>query len=201
MQEKILIKGIFITRKDKRNFLLLGLIMFVGSFVLENFVLKKILLTISEWLFWLFIGWCRLLRPIGVLFLLIFLCLFLLERFFSKAELIVSNVRVYGRIPFGKKLDLPLDKISAVGTSFLKGIDVGTSSGRIHLKFVKNRDEIYSVIGKLLIERQQAEKSNTAQNNKNSSNANEIRNYKELLDSGIITQEEFDEKKKQLLNL
>ena len=29
----------------------------------------------------------------------------------------------------------------------------------------------------------------------------EIKKYKELLDSGVITQEEFDAKKKQLLNL
>lgn len=32
-------------------------------------------------------------------------------------------------------------------------------------------------------------------------NAGELKKYKELLDSGAITQEEFDEKKKQLLNL
>jgi len=33
------------------------------------------------------------------------------------------------------------------------------------------------------------------------SNADELKKYKELLDSGIISQEEFDEKKKQLLGL
>lgn len=31
--------------------------------------------------------------------------------------------------------------------------------------------------------------------------AEELKNYKELLDSGVITQEEFDAKKKQLLGL
>ena len=31
--------------------------------------------------------------------------------------------------------------------------------------------------------------------------AEELKTYKELLDSGVITQEEFDAKKKQLLNL
>ncbi|NCE64816.1 SHOCT domain-containing protein [Pseudoflavonifractor sp. 524-17] len=31
--------------------------------------------------------------------------------------------------------------------------------------------------------------------------ANELKTFKELLDSGVITQEEFDEKKKQLLGL
>ena len=33
------------------------------------------------------------------------------------------------------------------------------------------------------------------------SSADEIKKFKELLDSGIITQEEFDAKKKQLLGL
>ncbi len=36
---------------------------------------------------------------------------------------------------------------------------------------------------------------------KSESNADELKKYKELLDSGIITQEEFDAKKKQLLGL
>jgi predicted Zn-dependent peptidase len=33
------------------------------------------------------------------------------------------------------------------------------------------------------------------------SSADELKKYKELLDSGVITQEEFDAKKKQLLGL
>ena len=37
--------------------------------------------------------------------------------------------------------------------------------------------------------------------NDETSNADELKKYKELLDSGVITQEEFDAKKKQLLNL
>lgn len=38
-------------------------------------------------------------------------------------------------------------------------------------------------------------------NNTNQNNIEELKGIKELLDSGIITQEEFDIKKKQLLNL
>ena len=33
------------------------------------------------------------------------------------------------------------------------------------------------------------------------SSADELRKYKELLDTGIITQDEFEKKKKQILNL
>lgn len=43
---------------------------------------------------------------------------------------------------------------------------------------------------------------NSSNTNKNTSTpSDELKKYKELLDSGVITQEEFDEKKKQLLNL
>lgn len=38
-------------------------------------------------------------------------------------------------------------------------------------------------------------------NIKENTNADELKKYKDLLDSGAITQEEFEEKKKQLLNL
>ena len=51
------------------------------------------------------------------------------------------------------------------------------------------------------MERQYSEKQNNVQSNIATSNADELKKYKELLDEGIISQEEFDAKKKQLLNL
>ena len=51
------------------------------------------------------------------------------------------------------------------------------------------------------MERQHSEKQNNIQTNTTTSNADELKKYKELLDEGIISQEEFDAKKKQLLNL
>ncbi len=42
---------------------------------------------------------------------------------------------------------------------------------------------------------------NATQTNVNLSNADELKKFKDLLDSGAITQAEFEEKKKQLLNL
>ena len=38
-------------------------------------------------------------------------------------------------------------------------------------------------------------------NNQLTTSADELKKYKDLLDSGVITQEEFDAKKKQLLGL
>ena len=132
-------------------------------------------------------------------FLIIAFIIFLWTR---NMELTVTDKRVYGTAAFGKRVDLPLDSISAVGTSFLKGIDVGTSSGRIKFKLVKNQKDVHSAMSKLLMERQQKEtKGTVVENIIATSNADELKKFKELLDSGVITQDEFDEKKKQLLGL
>ncbi len=136
-----------------------------------------------------------------VIDIVIFLLYLLFMRIYFSCDIVVTDKRVYGRATFGKRVDLPLDSISAVGTSALWGIDVGTSSGRIHFKLIKNKDEIHSELSRLLMERQHSEKQNNIQVSTATSNADEIKKYKELLDGGIITQEEFDAKKKQLLGL
>lgn len=59
-----------------------------------------------------------------------------------------------------------------------------------------------SAITKCLIQRQDRTYSHTvAKPVANNSKANELKEYKELLDMGVISQEEFDAKKKQLLGL
>lgn len=128
-----------------------------------------------------------------------------LQYAYGKSEMTVTNKRVYGKAMFGKRVDIPLDSISAVGTSSsLKGISVASSSGRLTFTAIANNNEIHNVISRLLLERQSWSRGNqpavmkqgTAQ-----SNADELKKYKELLDGGVITREEFDAKKKQLLNL
>lgn len=46
-----------------------------------------------------------------------------------------------------------------------------------------------------------ASNTNVAHNDNSDSAADEIAKYKSLLDSGAITQEEYDKKKKELLNI
>ncbi len=86
----------------------------------------------------------------GVVFILLAFFSFCL----SRCEITVTNKRVYGKALFGMRVDLPIDSISAVGTSWFKGISVSTSSGRITFFGVSNRDEIHKVISNLLLERQ-----------------------------------------------
>lgn len=185
MEEKILIKGIFMERRTPIIILLsltiLLLILSGGSFIDffegDGFYVDQIPFFLS------------ILCLISVIFV---------YNMTKKGELSVTNKRVYGIALFEKRVDLPLDSISAVGTSWLWGVDVGTSSGRIHFKLVKNKNEIHSVLSKLLMERQQEKASANIQT---TSNADELKKFKDLLDSGVITQAEFDEKKKQLLGL
>lgn len=149
----------------------------------------------EEWGMWLMV----ICAPITIALLVFYLDI-------NKMQIVVTDKRVYGRTSFGKQVDLPLDSISAVGTSLFKGISVGTSSGKISFLAISNRDEIYGEIKKILADRQEKEikvKASTPITNitQAQSNADELKKFKDLLDSGIITQEEFDAKKKQLLGL
>ena len=80
------------------------------------------------------------------------------------------------------------------------GVAVATSSGRIKFYYLQNSADVYSSICKLLIDRQS---KNTLKDipRKQHNDLDGLVKLKELLDGGIITQEEFDAKKKQLLGL
>ena len=75
-----------------------------------------------------FITWdISISHPVWFIVLGLILLGFIVYWWLSKFELIVTNKRVYGKAAFNKRIDLPMDLVSAVGTSFLWGIDVGTS--------------------------------------------------------------------------
>lgn len=117
----------------------------------------------------------------------------------SKCEIVVTTHRVYGR-GLKEQVDLPLDSISAVKKGWFRSIVVATSSGKVAFFLLSSQEKIFAAVSDLLKERQNMAHSKVA-NNTTASNADEMKKYKELLDSGVITQEEFDAKKKQLLGL
>lgn len=128
----------------------------------------------------------------------------LLYFWLGKMELVVSNKRVYGSAAFGKRVDLPIDSITAVGTSWLNGIDVTTASGAIKFKLMKNNAEVHAAISKLIVDRQDkagASADAAVRQESAPDDVERLKKYKELLDTGVISQEEFDAKKKQLLGL
>ena len=115
--------------------------------------------------------------------------------------LYVTDKRVYGKTLLGKRVDIPLDSISSISLTFvlLSGVSVASSSGLISFFFVEERNKIHEIMSNLLIERQNAKNKQVVETKNDT--ADELKKFKELLDSGVITQEEFDAKKKQLLGL
>lgn len=109
----------------------------------------------------------------------------------SKIKLVVTNYKVSGRLGLWRQVDLPIDSISSVQKVFL-GVGIATSSGIIRFSPITNKNDIYMNINNLLMDRQ---KKTTNELN----DIEALKKYKELLDNGIITKEEFEVKKAQIL--
>ncbi len=195
MDEKVIIKG---TLKDSKLFCMLlpvlGLLVTViYDFSVANHYRGE---TDFSYAFGLGNGANLALYP---MILILAIIGFVFYKRWSKVQITVTNKRVYGNDATAKRVDLPLDSITAVATSPFSGLAVTTASGAIKFVMLKNRDELHEEISKLLIGRQ--ERSTTIKQEIPQSAADELKKYKDLLDSGAITQEEFDAKKKQLLGV
>lgn len=148
------------------------------------------------------VGLVTIFAALIVLLSILFLAFEAFARIMSKMELTVTNKRVYGKTTFGRRVDLPVDSISSIGMSAFHGIAIGTSSGRIVFFGISNRDELFDTINKLIVDRQQNRVSAAdKQQNAAPNSLDDLKKLKELLDAGILTQEEFDAKKKKLLDL
>ena len=212
MDEKIIINSKVANVKLVRNIIwIIGLLAGIGAsawyaesrrFWYEESSIYNYIYTTSDYLGEM-LSLYGILSFVGVV-MAFFIIGFIFYKATSKISLTVTDKRVYGTAVFGKTVDLPFDMISAVGTSTFKGIAVATSSGAIKFIMMENRDSIHDAISEQLVLRQ------TQKNRKNEniirqeipqSNADELKKYKDLLDSGVISQAEFDAKKKQLLGL
>ena len=117
-------------------------------------------------------------------------------------EITVTEKNVRGKAIFGKEVVLPIYMVSAYSTrSFLSTIAVATSSGLTKFALIENYVEIGNVLSKMINERQDSTAKSEPTVEAKTSNMDDILKLKNLLDQGIITQEEFDAKKKQLLGL
>ena len=147
--------------------------------------------------------WYETFVYVYILWLILYLALKLAYKMYLKEEIVLTDKRVYGKTIFGVHIDLPIQSVSGVSEiKILRGLSVSTSSKAIRFVFVKNASEIRKEISSLLMSRVDGNLEKEVSNSKeNSSNIDELKKIKELLDMGIITQEEFDTKKKQLLDL
>lgn len=191
MNEKILVEGTNNAKKFLSTMTVIGIVLAILVVIVYPFVLGR---GIETFLWWWWQG-LILIIPYVIVVALIYLAM-------CKTELIVTDKRVYGKTAWGKRVDLPLDSVSAIGSlQILKGVSISTASGRINFKLIKNSDAVYQTVSRLLLERQQEKSVTVVADTSKSDNKEQLQKLKGLLDTGVITQEEFDAKKKQLLGL
>ena len=127
---------------------------------------------------------------VGVISAILYFC-------YTKCELTITEKNIKGKSLFGKEVVLPIYMVSAFSTKMLFSvIAVATSSGFVKFGCIANYKEIGEVLTSLISERQENTRVEGT-----SSNLDSLKQLKELLDNGIITQEEFETKKKQILGL
>ena len=224
MEEKILIKSE--TNELVRRFLKLAPIVLIGIAALISICLSfeyevmyeidrhRYISTDTGW-YWAF---CWIAGRVPIDFLIHFLISFIIGCVCLLAgitigiiylanrncELQVTENNVKGKTLFGKEVVLPLYMISAYSTrSFLSVISVATASGVTQFSLIQNYKEIGAVLAQKINERQQntATATATIAPQLQSTPIDDLKKLKELLDMGIITQEEFDAKKKELIGL
>ena len=210
MEEKIIIKGTFgktIKNIKVTMYALLALsalfiiILLVGKYeahdgywkdLYENGFIAAFNGHIACLIFFIFA--CCLFSTAFILFIL-----FLSTR---KCSIIITESYVKGTAVFGKEVVLPLDMISTYATkAFFSTISIATSSGFIKFSMIENYKEIGDKLAQLINERQNPKKNPQHDDTDTNSSFEKIKKYKELLDNNIITQEEFETKKKQILGL
>jgi hypothetical protein len=121
--------------------------------------------------------------------------------------MLATNQRIlfYGKRTFGYDLEVfPYENVSSIemGKSMMgHHIAFFSSGNKVKMKWINQGDipgfinHVKATIGK------SPAKTRAAATQKSSSVADEIRRFAELRDSGVITEEEFDAKKKQLLGI
>ena len=137
----------------------------------------------------------------------------------EKCEIIVTNKRVYGKLPHRKPADIPMNQIRRVSKCPAKGVGVRADGAISRFLLIDNQEEVIKAISHMMADYEQhpvppvgpapqpipaAPPAGPASQPAPAAPYNEVeilKQYKELLDAGIITQEEFDAKKKQVLGL
>lgn len=111
----------------------------------------------------------------------------------KKCEITVTDEEIYGKVANGKKVSIPLNQIIAVKPCILKGISIKSICNTSNFYCIQNRDEVLKTITYLL------ENSAQISREKAIGGVEQLKSLKSLLDANIITQEEFEMKKKEII--
>lgn len=120
----------------------------------------------------------------------------------SKKTMLIDNDRIICKRKGKIEKEFLVKDIKSVESVSVKGLLIRGNSIKYKINMLENANEIKSTImDALATVPVQSIATTEIKQEIHASSADELRKYKELLDSGVITQEEFDAKKKQLLDL
>lgn len=125
--------------------------------------------------------------------IILIICSCILKKNTEKYELIVTGEKIYGKLARGKSVIIPLNQIIDVVPFLFKGISIKTIDNTSTFYSIQNRDEVLKTIVSLL------DNSSQMSIEKANGEVERLKSLKSLLDANIITQEEFEMKKKEIL--
>ena len=221
MEQNIVIKGTPQKNKPALITIIVGVVLLLTSFVVASYVFdnvdgyKYFGYGIGGWYTWcviydfefseFFIGeffnfecYYGYMIMLGVVALIVGI---IMKSNTEKCEITVTNEAISGKLPHGKAVHIPLNQITAINRSSFNGVSI-TSIGNVsNFHCIENREEVMKAISYLLANPQQSSAQPTQSASANGNEAEQLKRLKDLLDSGVLTQEEFDAKKKQILGL
>lgn len=115
-----------------------------------------------------------------------------------KTSLSVQDDLVIVKKRTGKTAQFKLKDISSIESTVFKGLKIKGNAIKSKVILLKNADELKTEITQLISD---LSSKNQDLSDQHLNETETIKQYKDLLDSGAITQEEFEAKKKQLLGL
>ena len=123
----------------------------------------------------------------------------------ENCEVTITNQRFIGKLPHSNEIIIPLKEITNFNQTQYSGISISTRNKLYVFYCIENREEIIKALA-FLCKNAQSSSLNNNQTpkvtfNRNMDDADKIKQLKQLLDTGVISQVEFDQKKKEILNL
>lgn len=148
---------------------------------------------------------------IAILFLILCIVAIILYNMMKDCTLTANDKFITGRTLFGKAVTFPLDNVSAVSAkktfNCIKIVSNGKSKSFLALE---NYLDLHRAISEkinapkiqpIVLQAPVIQSTENTQKNESGNTIKELREYKELLEQGIISEEEFAAKKKQILGI
>lgn len=132
---------------------------------------------------------------LGIVMLIVIIVTIVVMRQKNK-QIVVTTTDVQCWLDETHRIRIPLSSVVSLQACFLSGLVIKSNEKQFSMLLVDNRDEVFDAIKSKI-----AKTPTVVYVNEHENAAQSLKQYKELLDEGVITQEEYDRKKSQLLGL